>query len=65
MEQSGGSFRWHTIPNLLTKMRSMTTDGVRVSGISTTGFTCHVEKGHGGGNDTWTVQWIATDAGDP
>ncbi len=40
-------------------------DIVEVGGVSTTGFTIYIKKGHGGGNHTHVVNWIATDAGDP
>ena len=38
-------------------------DIVEVGGVSTTGFTIYIKKGHGGGAHTHIVSWIATDAG--
>lgn len=40
-------------------------DFFRAFNESTTGFTIHIRKGHGGAGHTWDVFWIATDAGDP
>ncbi len=41
------------------------TDLIELSAISTTGFTINIDKGHGGGNHNHSVDWIATNAGDP
>ncbi len=41
------------------------TDTIELSAISTTAFTITIDKGHGGANDDHSVDWIATNAGDP
>ncbi|KKM06053.1 hypothetical protein LCGC14_1747920 [marine sediment metagenome] len=40
-------------------------DVIEIGGISTTGFTIYIKKGHGGQPHTHSVDWIATNAGDP
>ena len=52
-------------PHVILTLRgdTLAVDLPLLTSVTLTGFSWAVHKGHGGKNHTWSLHWIATDAG--